>query len=36
MQYDAMWKAYAHAWAPMIVTLAGAIVGGLIARRLLR
>lgn len=35
IQYDAMWKAYAHAWAPTIVTLAGAIVGGLVARRVL-
>ncbi len=36
VRYDAMWKAYMHAWSPMIVTLACAIVGGLIARRLLR
>lgn len=36
IRYDAMWKAMAHAWAPTIVTFAGAVIGGLIVRRFLR
>ena len=35
VRYDAMWKAWAHAWAPTIIMLAGAVAGWLIARRLL-
>ncbi len=36
IRYDAMWKALLHAWAPMIVMLAGAIAGGLLTRRVMR
>ena len=34
IRYDAMWKALAHAWAPTLITLAGAVAGGLLTRRL--
>lgn len=36
IRYDAMWKAMAHAWAPALIIIAGAIAGGLFTRRLLR
>lgn len=36
ISYDAMWKAMVHAWAPTLIMIAGAIVGWLFTRRLLR
>lgn len=36
MRYVAMWKALLHTWAPLIIMLVGATVGGFIARRMSR
>lgn len=35
IQYDAMWKAMVHAWAPTVVVILGALCGWLTARRVL-
>lgn len=36
ISYDAMWKALAHAWAPTLIMIAGAMAGWLLTRIILR
>jgi hypothetical protein len=36
IQFDSYWKVWAVSWLPMLVVMAGAILGGMVVRRWLR